>query len=147
VKKLCFLVLSFFLALFFVHAYYKTNLFSTLESAFEKEEKRKQDQPDKFLLFHRGIRTAEGESAPGYSSNYKWTEVTQARTRAAQRKKISGGRTKSNGVLAWKERGPGNVPGRTRAVYCLPGEVIDVAGRISYRWHLENNERRKHMDR
>jgi photosystem II stability/assembly factor-like uncharacterized protein len=124
VKKLCFLVLSFFLALFFVHAYYKTNLFSTLESAFEKEEKRKQDQPDKFLLFHRGIRTAEGESAPGYSSNYKWTEVAHARTRASLRKKISGGRTKSNGVLEWKERGPGNVPGRTRAVYCLPGEPL-----------------------
>lgn len=101
-----------------------SGLISEIESLFEgahgyeEEEERKTDQPDKFLEYHRGIRTRAGESGPAYSSNYKWLELRKARTNNLAR--LRSGRMKSNGVLEWKERGPANVPGRIRALYAVP---------------------------
>lgn len=86
----------------------------------ELDEEKKVDQPDKFLQFHRGIRTRDGESAPGYAPNQKWRELTKARTLASARRKHSG-RSKSN-VVEFVERGPSNVPGRTRALLNVPGD-------------------------
>jgi photosystem II stability/assembly factor-like uncharacterized protein len=86
----------------------------------EEEEKWKTDQPDKFLEYHRDIRTRVDENAPGYSLNYKWTELQKARTNQLSRNRNA--RTKSNAVLAWKERGPSNVPGRIRALYSIPAD-------------------------
>ena len=80
----------------------------------------KTDKPGKFLEFHRGIRTRDYEGAPQYEQNYKWRELRKAREHAAARKRS--GRTKSNGVIQWMERGPGNVPGRTRALFNVPGD-------------------------
>jgi hypothetical protein len=126
VKKLSLIILIFFFTLNLAHRQLKKS-FSVFEVEYgeeeeeEEEEKKRPDQPDKFLLFHRGIRTGAGESAPGYTANYKWTEIDLARKHAARRR-ISGGRAHSNGVLEWKERGPGNVPGRTRALYNIPGD-------------------------
>lgn len=86
----------------------------------EEEEERKTDQPDKFLEYHRGIRTRVDQNSPGYSLNYKWKELLRARTNQPSRQR--NGRTKSNGVLEWKERGPGNVPGRIRALFAIPSD-------------------------
>lgn len=83
-----------------------------------EEEEKRTDKPDKFLEYHRGIRTRADESSPGYPLNYKWKELRKARVNQLSRQR--GGRTKSNGVLEWKERGPGNVPGRIRALFAVP---------------------------
>ncbi len=84
------------------------------------EEESKTDKPDNFLQYHRAIRTRDGETQPNYSASSKWNELQQAKNYAFARKRI--GRTKSNGVIEFRERGPGNVPGRTRALYNLPGD-------------------------
>ncbi len=85
------------------------------------EEGKKQDQPDKFFLYHQGIRTRDGEIAPTYPAHYKWIELQRMRENAFARQRITG-RSQSNGVMEWKERGPGNVPGRTRALFNVPGD-------------------------
>ena len=82
----------------------------------------KTDKPQKFLEFHRGIRTRSDEAAPHYAQNYKWVELRKAKQLASARRRAGSGRLKSNGVLAWEERGPGNVPGRTRALLNVPGD-------------------------
>lgn len=91
------------------------------ESDEEEEDKRRTDQPDKFLEFHRGIRTRADQSSPAYTSNYKWLELAKART--SQFTRLRNGRTQSNNVIAWKERGPANIPGRIRALYAVPADA------------------------
>jgi photosystem II stability/assembly factor-like uncharacterized protein len=86
----------------------------------EEDEKHKFDQPDKFLDYHAGIRTRDGEMAPSYEPGYKWQELENAKLQSARKR--SSGRTKSNGIIEFKERGPGNVPGRTRALLNVPGD-------------------------
>ncbi|QOI98585.1 MAG: T9SS type A sorting domain-containing protein [Flammeovirgaceae bacterium] len=75
------------------------------------------DAPEQFILFHRGIRTRESQDKPGYQQGYKIKELLKAKTEAARKK---AGRQQSNGVLAWTERGPANVPGRTRGLIVDP---------------------------
>jgi photosystem II stability/assembly factor-like uncharacterized protein len=87
--------------------------------SLEKPE-GKTDEPSKFLLFHAGIRTREGDSGPTYETGYKWRALASAKQHAMRLR--AAGRTKSNGVLEWKERGPANVPGRTRALFNVPGD-------------------------
>lgn len=82
----------------------------------------KTDRPATYLEFHRGIRTRDNDPAPEYEQNYKWKELRQARQLAAARKRSASGRVKQNGVVSWLERGPGNVPGRTRAILNVPGD-------------------------
>ena len=91
------------------------------EALFKKLPKT--DKPGKFLELHRGIRTRDGELAPRYEQNYKWKELRKAKEHASARKRTTSGRTKTNGVIAWVERGPGNVPGRTRALLNVPGDA------------------------
>lgn len=123
-KKNLLITILFFSALAVTHRLLKDHDISAHSQAGDREPKEnKTDQPDKFLLFHRGIRTGEGESGPGYASNYKWLAINQARERATLRRRSSSARAQSNGVLEWKERGPGNVPGRTRALFNIPGDA------------------------
>jgi len=88
----------------------------------EKEESRKASQhfngPAEFAEFHRIIRTREGEDKPGYSKGYRFRELQIAKT-----KNRFAARTQSNGVLEWTERGPANVPGRTRGLVVDPDDA------------------------
>jgi photosystem II stability/assembly factor-like uncharacterized protein len=86
----------------------------------EEEEGKRFDKPDAYLVFHGGIRTREGEAGPTYPAGYKWNELENSRNQLARKR--TSGRTKTNGVIEWKERGPGNVPGRTRALLNVPGD-------------------------
>jgi photosystem II stability/assembly factor-like uncharacterized protein len=102
-------------------------VFEVKENEFEKEEeneKHKADEPNKFMEFHRGIRTRDGESAPGYTANQKWTELKRARQLSFARRKNGSSRLQ-NEAVEFKERGPGNVPGRTRSVLSVPGDPAD----------------------
>lgn len=87
---------------------------STTKPASVQEEV---DDPEQFILFHKGIRTRDGELKPGYQQGYKVKELFKAKAEAAQMK---AGRQQSNGVLEWIERGPANVPGRTRGLIVDP---------------------------
>jgi len=75
--------------------------------------------PAEFAKFQRDIRIGEGQSKSNYKTGYKLTELRKAKEfsqRFASRKK-------SNGVLAWTERGPANVPGRTRGIIVDPDDA------------------------
>ncbi len=89
----------------------------------EVNKENKTDAPAKFLEFHRGIRTRDHEASPQYEAGYKWNELREARQKSAARKRNFSARTKLNGVLEWIERGPGNVPGRTRALLNIAGDL------------------------
>ncbi len=84
----------------------------------EVGQKEDTDKPLQFFLFHKEIRTQEGQENPSYEVGYKGEALSRAKDYARARR--SQGRTKSNGVIEWTERGPGNVPGRTRTLFNIP---------------------------
>ncbi|MGK7393193.1 MAG: hypothetical protein ACNS62_01425 [Candidatus Cyclobacteriaceae bacterium M3_2C_046] len=88
-----------------------------------RKEGKSFDKPSQFVQFHHHIRTREGKAEPGYPMNYRMHELTKAR------QKISNKRTKA---LDWIERGPANVPGRTRIVLPLddPDKNTWLAGSV-----------------
>lgn len=75
----------------------------------------KSDSPDEYVKFQQLIRTREGTPTPEYEGNYKLTELGTARWAALARK---GNLRTAN--LSWSERGPANVPGRTRGLLTHP---------------------------
>lgn len=79
------------------------------------------DGPDEFFKFHHDIRTPVDADQPEYQSGYKLRELRLAQASAA-RLNSNQARTQSNGVLEWKERGPANVPGRTRGLVVDPDD-------------------------
>jgi photosystem II stability/assembly factor-like uncharacterized protein len=84
----------------------------------------KSDHPDQFSVFNRAIRTREGAIGPEYQPGFLMRELNQAPKASQRLNKSNGARTQSSdGVLAWTERGPGNVPGRTIALLDLPGDA------------------------
>lgn len=86
------------------------------------DHESKQDSPEEFLAFHRGIRTQEGMSGPAYDDNYQLKELALAKKAALKR--LSTARTQAgNGVIEYKERGPANVPGRTRGLIVDPDDI------------------------
>ncbi|MBX2894242.1 MAG: T9SS type A sorting domain-containing protein [Cyclobacteriaceae bacterium] len=83
-------------------------------------EEAGQDGPGQFIAYHKAIRTPEDATAPEYTSGFIMRELEQAKSFAA-RKRMA--RTQSNGVVEWKERGPANVPGRTRGILVDPDDA------------------------
>ncbi len=79
----------------------------------------KMDQPDKFQEFHNGIRTRESEKYPGYGPTYRLLELQKAKRSVFRNARVA---STANGVLEYIERGPANVPGRTRGLLVLPGD-------------------------
>jgi hypothetical protein len=122
-KRLSVLSVCFLVAIAIASQLRKPAMISDKPMPVHFEEEKKVDQPDKFLEYHRGIRTRDGESGPAYSPNQKWNELTKARVLSAARRKSSG-RAK-NGDVEFVERGPANVPGRTRALLNVPGDPND----------------------
>ncbi len=92
----------------------------------EREEKGKHaDHPDEFIKFHLGIRTRSDETKPSYPDNYQMLELQKAKHYSAKRKSNIAARSQSgaNGVIGFTERGPSNVPGRTRGLIVDPGDA------------------------
>jgi photosystem II stability/assembly factor-like uncharacterized protein len=84
------------------------------------EPEAEQDGPGQFIAFHKAIRTPEDATAPEYKNGFIMRELAQAKSYAARKRNA---RTQSNGVLEWKERGPANVPGRTRGIIVDPDDL------------------------
>ncbi len=72
--------------------------------------------PAQFALFHKQIRTAPGDTAPAYASGYRLRESRKARTLARSRNRML------SSPVVWTERGPANVPGRTRGLIVDPDD-------------------------
>lgn len=79
------------------------------------------DGPGQFVAFHKEIRTAVDATKPEYKPGFIMRELDKAKAHAARMR--SNSRTQSNGVLEWKERGPANVPGRTRGLIVDPDDA------------------------
>lgn len=113
--------------LLIVFAYCGIILFAVNSSSTKKivatneVQEEEQDGPGQFIEFHKAIRTPEDATAPEYKSGFILRELTQAKSFAARKR--SNAKTQSNGVLEWKERGPANVPGRTRGIIVDPDDA------------------------
>ncbi|MFM8347570.1 MAG: WD40/YVTN/BNR-like repeat-containing protein, partial [Bacteroidota bacterium] len=88
-----------------------------LERSPEHQERERYDGPMAFEQFHRDIRTPDGAQRPGYRSGYLMRELRKAQARGAQ-----SSRTTSSFIIDWRERGPANVPGRTRGLIVDPND-------------------------
>lgn len=71
--------------------------------------KHKFKGPDDFAEFHQQLRTAESDKYVDYPVNYKLNELYKAKIAKQQSRQ-------QREDLQWVERGPTNVPGRTRAI-------------------------------
>jgi hypothetical protein len=96
-------------------------VYESTEQPREEEAHGETDEPMEFFLFQREIRTRDGESGPGYRPGYRSRELMQSRAFARARGSVA--RAMADGVLSWDERGPGNVPGRTRALFNIPATI------------------------
>ncbi len=75
------------------------------------------DNPDKIAQYHYLIRNRD-IALPGrtYQANYKLSELGKI-------KELSSHNASRTNALSWVERGPGNVPGRTRGLLVLDGDA------------------------
>ena len=73
----------------------------------------KADKPDEYTKFHQAIRTKWGQNYPAYQLGYQQKELNKLKSQNTNARV---------GQLDWVERGPGNVPGRTRGIIILPGD-------------------------
>ena len=123
-KKIVILTLIFFFGVF-LSTHRKFRVKEEREEIEHGEGYERYDEPAKFQEYLSGIKIRKGETQSGYAPSYQFLEHQKARLQSARRKTSSvGGRTQSNnGVLEWKERGPANVPGRTRALLVDPDDA------------------------
>lgn len=114
------LYLVFIVSLFVFH----TNDNKDVDKNSKPEAKEnREDGPMQFLKFHLGIRTGIDQEKPAYPHNYQIAELRKAQTSSS--KKFAAARVESiaNGVTQFTERGPGNVPGRTRGLIVDPDDA------------------------
>ena len=94
-----------------------------VEEIQRKEERRKAgysknfDEPDQYIQFHADIRTPEGETEMAYKTGYR----VEALNRMKKVSMLKGTREQ----LPWIERGPANVPGRTRGLIVDPDDPTE----------------------
>ncbi|QCK14115.1 VPS10 domain-containing protein [Mangrovivirga cuniculi] len=83
----------------------------------KKEAKRngasKADKPEEFLNYYNSIRTKYGDNGPKYGVNYLLEES----------EKLGSQNFIKNKLLVFDERGPANVPGRTRGLIVDPRDA------------------------
>ncbi len=99
------------------------------EAFDEEEEEHEFDQPNLFMDYEIGIRTRYGESGPQYAPDQVIHELQKAKSSPLYQS-LKAARTTA---LDWAQRGPANVPGRTRALIILPQDVTHntwVAGGV-----------------
>ncbi|MCX8491791.1 MAG: T9SS type A sorting domain-containing protein [Cyclobacteriaceae bacterium] len=121
-KKTLLLVLSFCATILVTMQKQQFTKPESPEVEQQKKDKKENwfDEPLQFFQFHQGIRTADDQPHPLYKPGYKTIELNAAQNRAQAFKFARTERT--NGVIEFKERGPSNVPGRTRTILVLPGD-------------------------
>lgn len=118
-----------------------TNTIKPIKTAFQGEvnhprninyshlnkENGKSDAPDEYYKYQREIRIKEGEYMPGYAHGYKLKELSKA-IHNKKKNPIGNANRKNTVNPQWEERGPGNVPGRTR------GLLVDLSDPTQNTW-------------
>ncbi len=88
------------------------------EFAMKKQRRQngyyKANAPNEYDKYFQTIRTANDEQKPSYAFGYLLTEYQRAKSR------LAAARSEANDSIKWVERGPANVPGRTRAIIVDP---------------------------
>ncbi len=91
------------------------------EFAMKKQRRQngyhKANKPDEYAKYHQLIQTAIDEEKPSYKFGYRMEEYNKAIS------KLAATRTEANDSIKWTERGPANVPGRTRALIIDPADA------------------------
>ena len=83
----------------------------------KKERGKKFDSPDEYSKLFDELRTKEGAERPAYSYNYKQEALQRA---------YRNGPILSRRAVTFTERGPANVPGRTRSILPDPAEPLST---------------------
>ncbi len=99
----------------------------SIDKKIERREKgfAKSDNPDKYAEYLNSLKT--GENGKSYEGNYLVNEFKKAKVRVSKLKSATA-------LLDWKERGPGNVGGRTRSLIVDPKDATGntwLAGSVS----------------
>ncbi|MDQ3394336.1 MAG: T9SS type A sorting domain-containing protein [Bacteroidota bacterium] len=98
------------------------------EKTFKKNKKKygsiKYDGPGKFAEFESLIRTPYGKEFPEYPANNKLYELNKAYQHSLKVNSILKAEAEPP-ILGWEEKGPANVPGRTRGFLVLPGDPLN----------------------
>ncbi|MCK6542408.1 T9SS type A sorting domain-containing protein [bacterium] len=91
----------------------------------KKEEVKRFDKPDEFIKAFRDMRIRDGKTKSDYPQNYKLTEmrrfgiIPKDGEIGTSVQRIG----KTGATLDWVERGPNNVPGRTRGMIVDPDDA------------------------
>ncbi|HNC49716.1 MAG TPA: hypothetical protein PLH27_12045, partial [bacterium] len=88
----------------------------------------KPDQPEKFDILHREIRTQYGKQLPDYQMGYKNIEMEKAGIIRREGEKYVRNQMMSSSTLSWTSRGPSNFLGRSRGLVVDP----DDANHLTY---------------
>jgi hypothetical protein len=115
--KLLFVVITFCLSILIAVQFPRPSVKPKNET---KSSEPATDGPEEFIKFHKEIRTPEDATSPQYKNGFLISELRSAQLTAQAARK--NGRTQANDVLEWKERGPSNVPGRTRGLLVDPAD-------------------------
>ncbi|MDW3652694.1 MAG: T9SS type A sorting domain-containing protein [Bacteroidia bacterium] len=83
----------------------------------KKEKGKKFDSPDEYSKLFDELRTKEGDERPAYSYNYKQEALQRA---------YRNGPILSRRAVTFTERGPANVPGRTRSILPDPADPLST---------------------
>ncbi|HHM02780.1 MAG TPA: T9SS type A sorting domain-containing protein [Caldithrix abyssi] len=98
---------------------------AVLQNHIQKLEKLragkiKTNRPDMFAKFYHDIRTREGEENPGYGLNYRLRALDKALQEKQENPRALLKSVSSE--MTFVERGPSNVPGRTRGLLVDAGD-------------------------
>ncbi len=103
----------------------------TAEQAWANQWEHKQpvtktDRPDLYAKYHWMIRTRAGSAGPTYPANYRFKALQKA-----EKSQFKSAQARTQ-MLEFVERGPGNVPGRTRglAVFSSDPQNSWIAGGV-----------------
>jgi photosystem II stability/assembly factor-like uncharacterized protein len=86
----------------------------SLEKDSMKRTKVGFDNPNEYVKYHNAIRTEAGHKYPSYANNYQIKALESAK-KMQKRSAVKS--------ITWMERGPANVPGRTRAIIVDPDDA------------------------
>lgn len=86
----------------------------------KKVEDPRMDNPNMYAEMMVAMRTKDGETAPSYQAGYKLKELKKAKEHALQ---VHATARSAASDLTFDERGPANVPGRTRGMIIDPNDA------------------------
>jgi photosystem II stability/assembly factor-like uncharacterized protein len=111
--------LGFGIYIFYPHSENSQEVIAKVKKTIDTKHAKdnfKKDRPDLYHAALKMLKTKYGENEPSYPSNYRFSELNKANS-ALRKSKF---RVTS---YQWEERGPANVPGRTRGLVFDPRDA------------------------